>query len=68
MLYSHLAEHEKAVLKQQTKSPKVNINFFSLYRYASRSELAILAVSALCAIAAGAAMPLFTVGYSRMSR
>ena len=66
-LFSHLPEHEQAVLKQQLNSPKVNITFFSLYRYASKFEITILVISAVCACAAGAALPLFTVGYSRMS-
>lgn len=60
--FAHLPEHEKEILKRQLDAPKVNISFFGLYRYASKLDLFIIAISALCAIVAGAAMPLFTVG------
>lgn len=60
--FAHLPEHEKEILKRQLDAPKVKISFFGLYRYASKLDLLIIAISALCAIAAGAAMPLFTVG------
>ncbi|KAJ5247718.1 ABC multidrug transporter mdr1 [Penicillium chermesinum] len=67
LLFSHLPEHEQAILQQQVKSPRVNISFFSLYRYASKLELAILTISTLCAIAAGAAMPLFTILFGSLT-
>lgn len=60
--FAHLPEHEKEILKRQLDAPKVKISFFGLYRYASKLDLFIIAISALCAIVAGAAMPLFTVG------
>jgi ATP-binding cassette subfamily B (MDR/TAP) protein 1 len=60
-VFAHLPEHEKAILKEQLHIPDVQINFIGLYRYASTNDLLILAVSAICAIGAGAIMPLFTV-------
>ena len=39
-------------------------NFFWIYRYATRLQLCGLFLSALCAVAAGAAMPLMTVSPS----
>lgn len=60
-LYAHLPEHEKEILKRQLDAPTVKISFFGLYRYASKMDILILIVSAICAIAAGAALPLFTV-------
>jgi ATP-binding cassette subfamily B (MDR/TAP) protein 1 len=60
-LFAHLPEHEKEILKRQLESPSVKVSFFILYRYASRTDILIMIVSAICSIAAGAALPLFTV-------
>jgi ATP-binding cassette subfamily B (MDR/TAP) protein 1 len=60
-LYAHLPAHEKDILKRQLDAPPVKVSFFGLYRYASHMDILIIVVSALCAIAAGAALPLFTV-------
>lgn len=60
-LFAHLPQHEKDILKKQLDAPEVKIGFFGLYRYASTWDWLILVVSTLCAIAAGAALPLFTV-------
>lgn len=60
-LYSHLAPHERQILKKQLDVDETNVSFFGLYRYASRMDILVLVVSAICAIAAGAALPLFTV-------
>lgn len=66
-IFAHLPEHEKQILKKQLDAPEVKISFFGLYRYASKMDILILLVSAICAIAAGAALPLFTVGWSDSS-
>ena len=63
-LFAHLPEHEKQELKRQLESPDVKASFATLYRYASRMDILIMLVSAICAIAAGAALPLFTVSLS----
>lgn len=60
-VFAHLPEHEKAILKEQLHIPDVKVTFAGLYRYASKNDLIILAISAICAIGAGAIMPLFTV-------
>jgi ATP-binding cassette subfamily B (MDR/TAP) protein 1 len=57
-----LPEDERAILKEQLDSPTVPVTFFGLYRYADASDYIVLAISALASIAAGAALPLFTVG------
>lgn len=66
-LYAHLPQHEKEILKKQLDAPPVPISFFGLYRYASHMDILILVVSALCAIAAGAAMPLFTILFGQLA-
>lgn len=62
-IFAHLPQHEKDILKKQLDAPVAKISFFGLYRYASKMDYLILLVSAICAIAAGAAMPLFTVSF-----
>ena len=60
---AHLPEHERAILKRQLDIPPVKVTYFTLYRYATRNDKIIWAISALCAIAGGAAQPLMTVRY-----
>ncbi|GMF75831.1 unnamed protein product [Aspergillus oryzae] len=60
-LYSHLPEHEKQILKKQLDADERKVPFVALFRYASRMDILIMFISAICAIAAGAALPLFTV-------
>lgn len=57
-----LPEDERAILKEQLDSPTVPVTFFGLYRYADSLDYIVLAISAITSIAAGAALPLFTVG------
>lgn len=59
--YAHLPPHEKEVVKRQLDMPEVKVTFKTLYRYATRVDLIIIAVSLICAIAGGAVMPLMTV-------
>jgi ATP-binding cassette subfamily B (MDR/TAP) protein 1 len=59
--FAHLPEEERQILKSQLHSPVVKTTFFGLYRYADVWDYSIIAISALCSIAAGAALPLFTV-------
>ncbi|KAL2825583.1 P-loop containing nucleoside triphosphate hydrolase protein [Aspergillus cavernicola] len=66
-LLAHLPEEERQILKTQLEEQKVNISFFGLWRYASRMDALVLVVSALCAIAAGAALPLFTILFGSLA-
>ncbi|KAL2787334.1 P-loop containing nucleoside triphosphate hydrolase protein [Aspergillus keveii] len=66
-LLAHLPEEEKQILKIQLDEQKVNISYFGLWRYATRMDLFILVVSFLCAIAAGAALPLFTILFGSLA-
>ena len=62
-----LSESETQILHAQLDTPTVTIRFPGLYRYATQQELWVLAISALCAICAGAALPLMTVCHSSAS-
>jgi len=52
---------ETQIIKAQLDSPNVGVNYFTLYRYADVWDCLIIAISALCAIAAGAILPLLSV-------
>lgn len=60
--YAHLPEYEKDIVKKQLDIPSVSVTYKTLYRYATKNDIIIIVISALCAIAGGAALPLMTVG------
>lgn len=64
--YKHLPEDKAAILKKQVFTPDVKVGIATLYRYASRNDLLIMAVCAVCAIASGAALPLMTVIFGNL--
>jgi len=61
--FAHLPDHEREILKKQLDVPDLKVGYLTLYRYATRNDIIFLSVSALMGIAAGAAMPLMTVGH-----
>ncbi|KAF5243746.1 hypothetical protein FANTH_8039 [Fusarium anthophilum] len=64
--YRHLPPDEAEVLRRQVVSPEVKQGVAVLYRYASRNDILIILISALCAIAGGAALPLMTVVFGNL--
>ena len=60
-LYAHLPEHEREIVKRQLDIPPISVSFTTLFRYATRNDQLIISLSAFCAIAGGAALPLMTV-------
>ncbi|KAA8643122.1 hypothetical protein EYZ11_005820 [Aspergillus tanneri] len=66
-LYAHLSAHERDILKKQLEAEDATVSFFGLYRYASRMDMLAILVSAICAIAAGAALPLFTILFGSLA-
>ncbi|KAK0623131.1 P-loop containing nucleoside triphosphate hydrolase protein [Immersiella caudata] len=64
--YKHLPEREAEILKKQVYTPDVKVGIAMLYRYASRNDRIIMAVSALAAIASGAALPLMTIIFGNL--
>ena len=62
--YAHLPPHEREIVKRQLHIPEVKVTFKTLYRYATRNDLIIIAISSICAIAGGSVMPLMTVSTS----
>lgn len=64
--YENLSENEAEIIKRQVETQDVVPNVRILYRYASRNDMFILIVSAVMAIAAGAALPLMTVIFGNL--
>ncbi|KAL1590682.1 hypothetical protein WHR41_00707 [Cladosporium halotolerans] len=65
--FAHLPEIEAAILRHQLETPPVKVTYFRLYRYATTNDLIIIAISAFCAIVAGAVLPLMTVVFGQLT-
>jgi ATP-binding cassette subfamily B (MDR/TAP) protein 1 len=65
--FAHLPEHEAEILRRQLATPPVKVTYFRLYRYATRTDKIIIAVSAVAAIIAGAVLPLMTVVFGQLT-
>ncbi len=66
-LYAHLPEAEAQILKRQVDIPVVKSGWGTLYRYSTKWDIAIIVVSAICSIAAGAALPLMTIIFGNLA-
>ncbi|KAK6222367.1 hypothetical protein LQW54_001067 [Pestalotiopsis sp. IQ-011] len=64
--FRNLPTAEADILRRQVVTPEVKVGIALLYRYASRNDLLIMFVSAICAIAGGAALPLMTVIFGNL--
>ncbi|GKZ36451.1 GTPase-activating protein [Aspergillus brasiliensis] len=60
--------HEEVAIQSEIHIERSTANLFTIYRSANPSQLCLLFLSACCAIAAGAAMPLVTVVYGDFAR
>lgn len=59
--FKHLPEHERLILKRQLDLPATNVNYMTLYRYATRNDKIVLVLASIAAIIGGALMPMMTV-------
>jgi ATP-binding cassette subfamily B (MDR/TAP) protein 1 len=66
-IYAHLPPAEAEILKRQVDIPPVKAGWRILYRYATTNDKLIMAVSSICSIAAGAAIPLMTVIFGQLA-
>ncbi|KAI8962444.1 P-loop containing nucleoside triphosphate hydrolase protein [Daldinia sp. FL1419] len=64
--FKHLPANEAEILKRQIITPEVKIGILTLYRYSSRQDIILMAISAIMAIGAGAALPLMTVVFGNL--
>ncbi|KAL4933203.1 putative ABC multidrug transporter [Aspergillus undulatus] len=58
---------QKDILEQQVKMPSTKIGYFTIFRYASGWDYALLMLGAICAVCGGAALPLFTVFFGNIT-
>lgn len=65
--YRHLPEHEAEILRRQVFIPETKVGIKAVYRFASRNDFIIIAISAICSIAGGAALPLMTVVFGQLA-
>lgn len=57
-----LSEHETSILDRQIATPPLTkLNYFSLFRYATRSDYVVMSVAGICAIAGGATLPVMNL-------
>ncbi|KAK3180093.1 hypothetical protein K4F52_008493 [Lecanicillium sp. MT-2017a] len=66
--YGHLPPDQAEILRRQVETPELAKGARVIFRYASRNDLIILAVSSIAAIASGAALPLMTVIFGNLQR
>lgn len=59
--YAHLPPNEREIVEKQLRIANVPVTYWTLFRYATKLDLAIIFISTICAIAGGAALPLMTV-------
>lgn len=62
-----LPEHERQILIRQLETPEVKTSYKTLFRYATRNDIIIMIISAICAIGGGAVMPLMTVVFGQLA-
>ncbi|KFX89951.1 hypothetical protein V495_01201 [Pseudogymnoascus sp. VKM F-4514 (FW-929)] len=65
--FQHLPPDEAAILKRQVDIPVVISTYWTLYRYATFNDKLIIALSVVCAIAGGAALPLMTIVFGNLA-
>lgn len=66
-IYAHLPANEAEILKRQVHIPVVKSGVKTLYRYSTTNDIIIMVISGICAIAAGAALPLMTVIFGNLA-
>ncbi len=59
--FQNLSDHERGIISEQLIVPEVKVTYRALYRYATTRDILILSSCSVCAIAAGAVLPLMTV-------
>lgn len=64
--YQGLPPDEVAILKRQVETPDIKVGVVALYRYATRIDLILIFIGAVCSIVSGAILPLMTVVFGSL--
>lgn len=67
-LYDALDPQDKDVLLKQLQTPKTKVGWFTLFRYATWFDIMLLIIGYISAIAAGAALPMFTLVFGGITQ
>lgn len=59
------SDEEEKIIQRQLQFPDTKVTFFTLFRYSSRTEIVVILISTICALAAGAIIPLPPVRENR---
>ena len=51
-------DEELEIIQRQLRFPEIKASFFTLFRYATVGDYVIIAISTVCALAAGAILPI----------
>ncbi|KAG0129075.1 P-loop containing nucleoside triphosphate hydrolase protein [Tuber indicum] len=62
----HLPPEEAEIIRKQLDIPKIDPNYFTLFRFASRNDIIIIVISIIAAVIGGAAMPLMTIIFGQL--
>ncbi|KAK9313930.1 P-loop containing nucleoside triphosphate hydrolase protein [Lipomyces starkeyi] len=65
--FSHLPPREAKILRDQVVVEPVNVTFLSMYRYATKSDAALLILTAIVAIAEGTIRPLISLVFGTLT-
>ena len=65
--FGHLPEHERHILHRQVDVTDVSVSPATLFRYATKNDVILLVISTICAIIAGAVMPLMTIIFGQLA-
>lgn len=66
--FAHLPPDEAEILKRQVDIPKTKVSYKTLYRYATKKDVAILIVGYFSSIVSGAALPMFTLVFGDLTQ
>lgn len=64
---AHLPPNEQEIIRRQLEIPEVKLNYFTLFRYATKNDLILIFTAALASIIAGAVMPLMTIVFGQLA-
>ncbi|KAL1915703.1 uncharacterized protein VTP21DRAFT_6462 [Calcarisporiella thermophila] len=65
-MLSGLDPRARVIIQAQTNSPDVDVNFRTLFRYATKSDILLLAIGLIMACAAGSGLPLMTKVFGKL--
>lgn len=63
----HLPPNERDIIRKQLEMPEVKLNYFTLFRFATRNDLMLIFAASIASIVAGAVLPLMTIVFGELA-